>query len=494
MENVSDTIFHYASETPDAPAVVEGGTTLGYAAFASLVTRAAGYLEKLGVVQGDRVAVAMTNSIDHLAVVFALYRIGAVLVEVPSVSPPFYRAELVRKFGVRFILVEAGTDMPSTDAVTVRLELNWRQSLGAADGDPRVDGGAAPCAIVLSSGSTGTPKGMQLSHEATLRQLRREATMVVSGIVSPDRPGPVLIPVSISYGGFFGATMVSLANGSCVVLLPKFFVAADMIRVIASWRGAVLPATPDMCRTLIASKPREGLLLPALRALVSMGQPLYAGEKRTLVEHVTPNLYDIYGAVGVGSIAYLRPEEMLTKGSTVGRVIDGVDAEIVDAAGRPVPRGRVGHVRARRPGLVQVFEGEGEAEEWVYPGEIGHIDAEGYLHLRGRTADMVTRHGVDIFPPEIEAALVDHPAIQDAAVVDRPVPGFPTELVAFIVKSGAVEHDDLVEHCRTALPADKWPDRIFYIDALPRLGTGKLDRAGLRSLAQGSTIQGSKAG
>lgn len=489
-ENISDIVFRYAEERPDAPALVDGGTTLTYRALAALVAKATAFLAGLGVAPGDRVAIAMSNGADHFILMFALLRMGAVLVEVPSLSTPAYRAQLIRKFGVRLALVERGGEALPTEVRSVSIEYGWRRTLRTLEGDYRSDGGDAPALVWLSSGSTGIPKGQLLTHDR-FRAYCRSFVLAVAGIVSPDRPCPLLIPVSISYGGFFIATIVGTFAGCSLVVLPKFANTVDGVRAIASWGEAVLPAAPDMCRAMLAAAPPEGLLLPELRALVSMGQPLFAGDKRALLHHVTHNLYDTYGAVGVGNIAYQGPDDMIAAGSSVGRVIDGIEVEIVNAEGRPLPTDSIGHVRARRPGQVPIFYGDeaadaatGVAAEWVYPGDIASFDGEGRLYVKGRTAELVTRRGVEIFPPELEEALMSHPSVREAAVVGLPVPGPNTELVAFVVKSGPVEHDELSRHCVASLAADKLPDRIFYTDALPRLGTGKVDRERLRSLAR----------
>jgi acyl-CoA synthetase (AMP-forming)/AMP-acid ligase II len=488
-ENISDIIFRYAEERPDAPALVEGHETLSYAAFAGLIAKATVYLADLGIVPGMRVAIAMANSIDHVVLIFGLYRIGATVVQIPSLSEPAYRAELVRKFRVAMVFIEPDRGALPVDVATVQVGLAWRRQIELLDGDRRHDDSDAVCGIILSSGSTSTPKGLVATHTWLRRHCTDETTMAVTRTVSPERPCPVLIPLSISYGGFNHALLTTLFFGSCAVILPKFAVQADMIRLVASWGDAVLPATPDICRVMAAHAPPSGTLLPKLRALVSMGQPLFADEKRAIVERVTPNLYDSYGAVGLSAMAFLSPHEMLSKGATVGRPTPGVEVEIVDADGARVPPGSLGRIRARRRGNALVFDGDpvpsGEGAEWLYPGEIGRFDADGYIVIKGRIADLVRRRGVEIFPPEIEEAIMAHQAVQDAAVVDRPLSGAAVELVAFVVKAGPLEHDDMVQHCQDTLPAEKRPNRIYYIDALPRLGTGKLDRVRLKALAEG---------
>lgn len=490
-ENLSDVVFHYAETRPDSPALVEGGTTLSYRALAALVEQGAAWLSRLGIVPGDRVAVAMTNSIDHIVLVFALFRVGAVLVEVPPVSTPAYKADLVRLFDVRHVLADPDSvDLPAGLPMT-RISHGWRRTIAALPAGRRGEGGDAPAIVRLSSGSTGMPRGRLMSHDELLRLYRSESGFVAMGLISPERPCPMLIALSISFAGLFGASLTAILAGGSIVLLPKFAVLGDMVRAVASWEDAVLPTTSDMSQSLIAGATEGEMLLPNLRALVSMGQPLFAAAKRALVERVTPNLYDTYGAAGIGLVAYLGPEDMIAKGATVGRPIAGVEVEIVDAAGRPKPPGEVGRLRVRRPGQVPVFEGDqgrdggrDPADEWVWPADLASLDADGYLVIKGRAADLVVRRGAEIFPPEVEEALLSHPAVREAAVVGLPRLGAESEILAFVIKSAPVEHDELVQHCVDKLPAGMLPDRIYYTAALPRLGTGKVDRAQLRSLAQ----------
>jgi acyl-coenzyme A synthetase/AMP-(fatty) acid ligase len=416
-------------------------------------------------------------------------RVGAVLVEVPTTQTEAYGGVLAGTFRVTRAFVDARSDALRGTVDLIEIGVGWWRTLDRLAGAHRHAGGDAPCVIRLSSGSTGTPTGQPFTHDELARLYRADSGFVAMGIVTADRPRPMLIALSISFAGLFGATLTAVLAGSPVVLLPKFAVASDMVRAIDSWGAAILPARPDMSRTLVVQAPSAGLLLPDLHALVSMGQPLFAADKHAVIDRVTHNLYDTYGAAGIGLVAYLSPPEMRDQGHTVGRPIAGIEVEIVDGHRRPLPPGATGRLRVRRAVPRPIADGDAAAH-WVDTNDIARVGDDGYIELVGRAADMVTRHGVEIFPPAIEEVLLAHPAVREAAVTGRPIEGGGQELVAFIVKGAPLAHDDLVQHCTASLPRERLPDRIFYTDVLPRLGTGKLDRARLRRFAApGETLR-----
>jgi fatty-acyl-CoA synthase len=127
--------------------------------------------------------------------------------------------------------------------------------------------------------------------------------------------------------------------------------------------------------------------------------------------------------------------------------------------------------------------GERIVDGWCYTGDIGHLDADGYLYLKGRGTDIIRRGGIELFAPEIEAVLIAHPGVADAAVVGLPVIGQEDQVVAFIVKRADLVHDDLARHCREQLKPGRWPDRVFYLDALPHIPGGKVNRIRLLEIA-----------
>ena len=135
--------------------------------------------------------------------------------------------------------------------------------------------------------------------------------------------------------------------------------------------------------------------------------------------------------------------------------------------------------RKRLPGR----RGERIVDGWCYTGDIGHLDADGFLYLKGRGTDLIRRGGLELFAPTIEAVLVAHPGVAEAAVVGLPVVGRGDEIVAFIVKRGEFAHDNIARHCRERLQPSQLPDRVFYLDALPRIPGGKVNRIRLLEAA-----------
>jgi long-chain acyl-CoA synthetase len=490
-DNLSDAVFEHAARRPEAAAVIDGGRTLGYGALAALVGKAAVHLRDIGIGAGDRVGVALATSTDHIVLTLALMRVGAVIVELAPYGTAQDQAAVVRKFGIGTVFYEADAE-PPRGAGSQRIDVGWRALIERKEGDARFEGNSdALHAITLTAGSTGEPKGVITTQRQRL--LRFEAALKTFRAIdafSTANPARFVVTAAMNFAGFFQFMLNQLLAGGPLVLLPEMHRPADFIRFIGSWDDTVSILTPHICRAFLAAAPTRGLLLPQARAVIALGLQLFADEKRAIIEKITPHFYDHYGTTAFGVISCLHPEDLARKADSVGHAAADTEVEIVDRRGQGLPPGATGHLRCRGPAMSSGFLGAGEGaglegfrDGWYYPGDLAALDEEGFIYLKGRISDLVVRRGLDIHPAEVEQVLVRHPLVTEAAVVGRSVPG-GEEMVAFVVVQGGEQrHDDIANHCRAWLAPEKQPDRIYYIDTLPKTAAGKLDRAQLAALA-----------
>jgi acyl-CoA synthetase (AMP-forming)/AMP-acid ligase II len=495
-QNLSDPIFTHAQTRPEAPALSDGPDSLTYRGLAEFVARASVYLRDLGIGQGERIGIALGNSIDHVILLFALLRIGAVPAELSADDSGEKLAALAQRFGIRAVFTESSKDLPA-GITRHRVMADWRATLARKNGDARAaaDGDALEL-LNLTTGSTGTPSGVIWTHRKFLaRSEVRLGTYYPDGLGGAP-PRDMLLTASMRNAWFFLVAIMQIFAGGRLVILPSFGKPIEMVRTIASWKGAICCATANMCRLFLLAAPESGRLFPDLYALEASGLPLFPWEKQAMIARVAENFREGYGTAGIGAISVLLPADMARKPGSVGRPLPMLEVQIVDDSGRMLPAYSYGAIRCRSPLLSRPCPENGSAprseyfrNEWYYPGDIGMLDADGYLYLRGRVADIIRRAGHDVFAPDVEAAIARHPLVAEAAVVGIPSPTVGEEVVAFVVKGGALDHDEIARHCQTVLAPMQRPDRIFYIAALPRLDAGKTDRARLQSLALSEAVR-----
>jgi long-chain acyl-CoA synthetase len=491
-QNVTDPIFHFAATRPEAPALIEGHRTINYRDLASLVAKASVYHANLGIEPGQRVCVSMTNSINHFVLSLGLLRLGATLMAAPYTPQQPPAITTLAKFGIRMIFLEPGVPAPTGYRSMTVEPSTWLDNIAKLSGDRRFNGsGDEIYTISLTSGTTGTPKGSLTSHLQYFTRLRAYTELLGdSGVFSDDNPANFLLTANVGFTTFFRRMVSHLMIGGPVVILPEYLHVIDLVKAIASWENALCFVPSAMCRVLSACAPAEGLLFPKLRVLAAGGGALYAEDKLRVLSHVAPNFYEFYGASGFGTLSVLPPSVMREKADSVGHAPSFVEVEVVDTQGNRLPPGAVGRLRCRgseSKGFAAENDVEGDErfrDGWYYPGDIGYLDAEGYIFIKGRTVDLIQRPGGDIYSSDIEAVIAQHPTVQEVAAVGLPRASGPgEEIVAVVVTRGEAQHEALAQHCRTKLPPERWPDRVFYTQSLPKTPGGKLDRMQVKSMA-----------
>jgi acyl-CoA synthetase (AMP-forming)/AMP-acid ligase II len=198
------------------------------------------------------------------------------------------------------------------------------------------------------------------------------------------------------------------------------------------------------------------------------------------MRELCPNFFNFYSSSEGGGISLLRPENPDAVSLSVGKVVFGAEVQIIDEQHKEVPPGTIGAIRYRGGAVAESYYRNPEEsavafrDAWYYPGDLGRFNADGFLYLTGRAKDMIIRGGVNIYPAEIEATLIAHPAVAEAAVVGWPSRERGEEIAAFVVCRARASEQELIEHCRRSLAPYKIPKGVFILDELPKSGLGKV--------------------
>jgi acyl-CoA synthetase (AMP-forming)/AMP-acid ligase II len=474
-ENVADAIFHNARRRPAHPAIVDRGGTVTYAKLADLVYRTAGHLQDIGAKPADIIGVALGDDADHVVALLAIAWLGAVILPMDVRWTAEEKRRVAAHFGARFVLVTAG-EAPLPGVETIAVDRSWHERVARRDGACAfVRRREQPLLLSLSSGTTGAPKGPMVTHGHTLSRLYIYAFSLTFN--EADR---FITATPLYFGGARYMTLAYLFMGATVVLFPAPYEPGELAAAVNAQEITALFLVPTLLRRLM-ELPKPSLpLLPRVRLLISSGASLYPDERRRIMRELCPNFFNFYSSSEGGGISLLRPEHPDAASLSVGKVVFGAEVEIIDQGHRPVPPGTVGMIRYRGGAVANSYYRDPEEsalafrDGWYYPGDLGRFDADGFLHLAGRAKDMIIRGGVNIYPAEIETTLVAHAAVAEAAVVGWPSRERGEEVAAFVVRRGDVSEGELIAHCRASLAPYKIPKGVFFVDALPRSGLGKV--------------------
>ncbi len=470
--NLVDAILANAARRPEWPALEHASETMTYAALRDAVDDRARRLRAAGVMPGDLVGIAMRDTIDSVVTMLALFRCGGVMLPVDVRWTAAEQGHVLDFFAAAALLV----DEPVI-GLTVR---QWAIATlpqpvpGPVDWPHDPDG---PLLLSLSSGTTGIPKGPRLSSRQF--QARLMAEWIGLGFLSSDR---FLCATPLYFGGGRGFTLSHLVGGATVVLHPPPYDAGELPHVIERARITSLFLVPTILRRLAMGEEAGRADLSRLRLLISSGSAFHPEERARVMATLTPGFYNLYASTEGGSISVLTPEAPREASGSVGRSAVMSAFEIVDDAGDPVGAGTVGHIRQRAPWVPEGFwNNPGETEKSFrhgayYPGDMGFVDTGGFLHITGRSKDMIIRGGVNIYPNEIERVLLTHPAIAEAAVVAWPSAEFGEEVAAFVTLRSAADPEVLRRHCRESLASYKVPRAVFVVDDMPKNSAGKVQK------------------
>lgn len=480
--NIADLIRHHARRRPAHPAIVSRDRTWDYLTFDAAVDTAALRLLDRGIGKGDVVGVAAGDTPEHLAFLFGIARLGAVILPMDKRWTEGEKQRVAQHFGARLVLIDEGAaPLGHCDCEAVESPLRIDPS---AFGRLPISPSDADLGLVLSlsSGTTGRPKGPLITHG---NMYHRFLIYTISLTMSEHDRFACASPLYFS--GSRGFTLCQLFFGGTVVLLPPPVPAAELIREINDFGCTSAFIVPTIIRRLIDASTVRGHCLPRLRLLISTGAALFPEDRALALERITPNIINFYGSAEGGGISALTSAHPPDKARTAGSIVWGTEVRVVDGDFRDVPRGESGRICYRSGGSATEFYRDPEAsllafrDGWYLPGDAGFIDAEGFVTITGREKDMIIRGGVNIYPNEIESVLLGHEHVAEAAVVGAPSVELGEEIVAFVTMRGPVPAEALRALCASQLAAYKVPRDVRVLTEMPRTNVGKIDKQRLRA-------------
>lgn len=484
--NITDPIFAEAQRQPQATAVIEDGAPLSYEQLRRGVCRAAARFAQAGWRAGDVVGIAVRGGqTGHLIASLALARAGIAQVPLSPGDPPQVLLSRIRRLGI----AAAVSDCWQAGAFgigAVGPERGWLDPASqAADAvDPRTAGGDRLWLVSETSGTTAEPKATAISHAAELAQNARQAP------VFAHRPGErfaSLIGLRFSIGT--KRAVSCLCDGGTLMIAPPALGGADLLQWLNGQQIRYVACVPSHLHGFL-KQAQDGLpRLPQLRILRASGAALGGAAIDAVRKRLCANLHVSYGLSEAGTIAAATPALLAADPLTVGRPLEGIALEIVDATDRPLPPGTAGQLRVRGPGSGQPYAANGLPESagtfrngWCYPGDVGVLDDRGLLFLRGRADEMMNFDGVLVGPGEIEAVLQQHPAVLEVAAFALPSNELQDVPVAAIVSAQPLRTDELAHFCRESLGVCA-PRLFFRVAEIPKSPIGKVLRRRLTEWA-----------
>jgi acyl-CoA synthetase (AMP-forming)/AMP-acid ligase II len=468
--NVAHGLVWTARRRADKVAIREGGRALTYRTLNERVNRLAHALGGLGLRAGDRLMLLLGDRLEHLEALFAAAKVGVIAAPVDHRWRPDEVRHAVDLYEPRAVLFEEATRalVPAIDGPRISLERDldgWLARASAAEALTPVPMDA-PFLIASTSGTSGLPKGIVLAHRSMLWRMPIYA--LDFGIGADDT---WLGITPLAQGGGRAFAMAHLILGGTVLLDPDF----DPERTLATItreRVTTCFMVPTMFRRLLAVPGLAVASSTSLRCLISSGAALPRETREGVLERITPNLYQFYSSTESGGITVLPPWLQRTKGDSVGLGVFGKELRL----------GHGGEVLSRGPAVMLAYFRNPEATaaafqgDWFCPGDVGRFDGDGFLHLVGRTKEMIITGGLNVYPAEVERVLYAHPAVQEAAVVGCPDPEWGEVVKAFIqLRPGRqASAADLVEHCRAHMAGYKKPRIVEFLAELPRTTSGKI--------------------
>lgn len=502
-------ILERARSFGDKPALIEGttGRTLTYRELADKIARAAAGLHHRGFRQGDCLAIFSPNLPEYAIAFHAVSSLGGIITPIN----PLYRVE-----EVSYQLKDAGARYLATIPQLLDKALEAVKGTGVeeifvfgeGEGATRFDSlfesaGSAPhvhinpredvCALPFSSGTTGLPKGVMLTHYnlvANMHQMER------AELVDANDNLVCVLPLFHIYG-LMVILNLGLFKGATIVTLPRFEL-EEFLRVMQDYRVTLAHVVPPIVLALAKHPSVDDYDLSSLHTIFSGAAPLGEAVTRNCIERLGCKVRQGYGMTEASPATHCSGRDARgMKNGSVGMCVANTECKLVDVeTGEPVGVGRRGELWVRGPQVMKGYHNNPDAtagtldkDGWLHTGDIGYADEEGHFFIVDRVKELIKYKGFQVAPAELEAILLSHPAIADAAVIPSPDEEAGEVPKAFVVLKAAVEPEEIKEYVAKHVAPHKKIRRLEIVEQIPKTASGKILRRVLkeRERAQSQT-------
>ena len=479
-----------AKRYPDRIALVFGDATMSYHQLDAAANRLAAHLAGHGVVAGDRVALLAENCIEYPVAVFAVLKLGAVLVPLNFRYRPDEVAFVVNDATPRCMLFGRGYESLAAQAATGFKAPVRMMELEAAVGNPA--DAAAPCnapalnvdpataaMVMYTSGTTGFPKGVLFSHSAYLASI--VAIAMAGDLKESDR---MLVSLPLFHnGGLNGLLTPALTLGATVIIGAKGFQPEAVLACVERHRISVTMWVPTMLSMLVSSSVLSRFDVSSLTKIWYGSSPITPTLLQQVRDSFNAGLYQFYGMTEIGMTSVLRPADHERFSNCTGREMFNADMRIVDEALAEVGVGAIGEILSRREplGMIGYINNERATNEaivdgWIRTGDLARNEGNGLFTIVDRKKDMLISGAENIYPKEIENVIAEHEAVQEVAVFAIPDVVYGESVCAALVLKPAMtlSEESVVAWCAQRLAGYKKPKRVVFVAELPKNAAGKV--------------------
>jgi len=503
------------NETPQLfRGIISGDRSRSHADVADRAARIAGGLQGLGVKQGDSVCILMRNDIAFIEAAYAAMQLGAYGVPVNWHFKPEEITYILQDCGTSVLIAHADLlhqlsgaipsgvtvfSVPTPPEIMATYKID-PDHLAAPDfaidleawlaRQAPYDGPAVPQPqnMIYTSGTTGHPKGVRRNAPTPEQSAHAERMRAMIYGLKPGArallPGPLYHSAPNSFGLRAGRL------GGALVVMPRFE-PEEFLRLIETQRIDTMFVVPTMFIRLmkLPENIRRKYDMSSLRHVIHAAAPCPPDVKRAMIAWWGPVIYEFYGSTESGAVTFATSEDALKRPGTVGRIAPGAELRFIGEDGRALPQGEIGEIYSRIAGNPDFTyhnkpgkRGEIDRDGFITSGDVGYIDADGYVFICDRKRDMVISGGVNIYPAEIESVLHAVPGVHDCAVFGIPDAEFGEALMAVVEPQAGVTLDvaDIRARLRGSLADYKVPRHIDIQKELPREDSGKIFKRRLR--------------